>query len=91
MIKIIKKIVADHHKNWHNVFFNALWAYRVTPKASIGNSPFFLVCGKEAILPPNIFLPSLQLSQSLQEDECPTMQRKINTLIKLEKEREKTK
>ena len=58
------KMVATHHKNWHTHLFDALWEERVTPKASIGNSPYYLVYGKEAILPSNILLPLLQLAQS---------------------------
>jgi hypothetical protein len=67
LIKIMKRIVSENHKNWHNTLFNALWADRVRPKTSIGNSPFFLVYGREAILPPHVLLPSLQLSQKVKE------------------------
>ena len=70
---------------------NALWEDRVTPKAAIDNSPFFLVYGTEAILPPNLFLPSLQLVQSVQEEECPAIEKRINALLKLEEDREKSK
>jgi hypothetical protein len=62
LIKIIKRTVAENHKNWHNALLNVLWDDRVTPKIVVGNSPFFLVYGREAILPPHILLPSLQLS-----------------------------
>jgi hypothetical protein len=62
LIKIIKRTVVENHKNWHNALLNAIWADRVTPKTVIGNSPFFLVYGREAILPPHSLLPSLQLS-----------------------------
>jgi hypothetical protein len=71
--------------------FNALWDDRVTPKETIGNSPLFLMYGREAILPQNIFLPSLQLSQKVQEIECPAMENIINSLLKLEEERTKAK
>jgi hypothetical protein len=74
LIKIIKRTVSENHKNWHNALFNALWADRVTPKASVGNSPFFLIYGREAILPPHVLLPSLQLSQKVQEEECPPLE-----------------
>ena len=63
----------------------------MTPKSSIGNSPFFLVYGKESILPSNLFLPSLQLSQSIQDENCPTMEKSINTLIKLEEDGERSR
>ena len=59
LIKIIKRTVVENHKNWHNALLNALWADRVIPKVTIGNSPFFLVYGREAILSPHILLPSL--------------------------------
>jgi transposase InsO family protein len=73
LIKIIKRTVVENHKNWHNAL-NALWADRVTPKAVVGNSPFFLFYGREAILPPHILLPSLQLSQKVQEEDCPPLE-----------------
>ena len=87
----MKRTIDDHHKSWHTKLSNALWADRVTPKAAIGNSPFFLVYGKEAILPPNLFLPSLQLSQFVQQQDIPAMTQRINVLLKLEEESNKTK
>jgi transposase InsO family protein len=74
LIKILKRTVSNNHKNWHTALFNALWADRVTPKEVIDNSPFFLVYGREAILPPNVLLPSLHLSQKVQEEECPALE-----------------
>jgi hypothetical protein len=46
LIKIIKITVLENHKNWHNALYNALWADRVTPKASIDNYHFFLIYGR---------------------------------------------
>jgi hypothetical protein len=46
LIKILKRIVSKNHKNWHTALFYALWEDRVTPKTTIGNSPFFLVYGR---------------------------------------------
>jgi hypothetical protein len=74
LIKIIKRTVVENHKNWHNALLNALWDDRVMPKDIVGNSPFFLVYGKEVILPPHILLPSLQLSQKIQEEDCPPLE-----------------
>jgi hypothetical protein len=84
MIKIIKILVLENHKNWHNALYKELWADRVTPKASIGNSPFFLIYGREEILPPHVLLPSLQFSNKVQEEECPPLENRINALLKLE-------
>jgi hypothetical protein len=91
LIKIIKRTVAENQKNWHNALLNAIWADRVTPKYAIGNSPFFLVYGRETILPPHILLPSLQLSQKIQEEDCPPLEKRINALMKLEEVRSQDK
>jgi hypothetical protein len=87
LIKITKRTASENQKNWHNTLFNALRANRVTPKTSVGNSPFFIFYGREAILPPHVHLPSLQLSQKVQEEECPPLESRINALLKLEEVR----
>jgi hypothetical protein len=50
LVNIIKKTVDQHPRNWHAKLPPALWANRITPKASLKNSPFFLVYSQEAIL-----------------------------------------
>eukprot|EP00253_Pinus_taeda_P031038 PITA_31038 len=88
---IIRKSVTDNQRNWHNALTNALWADRVTPKVALGNSPYFLVYGQEAILPPNVTLPSLQLSQASRGTPSALLQKRINQLVRLEELREKAK
>jgi hypothetical protein len=63
----------------------------VTPKTSVGNSPLFLIYGREVILPPHVLLPSLQLSQKVQEEDCPPLESRINALLKLEEVRAQEK
>ena len=57
-IKIIKRTIEQNHKKWHKSLIFALWADRIMQKASIGSSPFNLVYGKEAVLPPSFSIPS---------------------------------
>ena len=57
LIRIIKRTIEQNHKNWHKALLFALWADRITQKASIGTSPFVLVYVKEAVLPKNITIP----------------------------------
>jgi transposase InsO family protein len=64
LLWIIKKTIVKNQRDWHTALDTALWVDTVTPRNSLGTSPYFLVYGKEAILPPNIYLPSLQLSHS---------------------------
>eukprot|EP00253_Pinus_taeda_P025193 PITA_25193 len=75
----------------HIISSNALWAGWVTPKTSINTSPYFLVCRKEAILPPNLYLRALRLAQESEGTPFPYIQSWIDILLKLEEERFKTK
>ena len=87
LFQIIKKNVVEHQRDWHNTLDTALWADRVTPRNSLGIYPYFLVYGKEEILPPNIYLPSLQLAQSAHSRSLNFLQNRIDTLLKLKEER----
>ena len=87
----IKKTVVKNQRDWHNALDTTLWVDRVTPRISLGTSPYFLVYGKEAILPPNIYLLSLQLAQSSRGQSSNFLQTRIDTLVKLKEERIKEK
>ena len=52
LIRILKKNVIENQRSWHIALLNALWADRVTHNNSLGVSPYTLVYGREAILPP---------------------------------------
>jgi hypothetical protein len=60
-------------------------------KASLGYSPYFLVYVKEDILPPNIFIPSLDLVQTIDKQPCASLQYRIDQIFKLEEARDKAK
>eukprot|EP00253_Pinus_taeda_P028659 PITA_28659 len=91
LIKIIKQTIEQNHKNWKKSLIFALWADRITQKASIGSSPFNLVYGKEAVLPTNLVLPSLALVQFIEESPSSSIQLKHDQILKLEEEREESK
>jgi len=91
LIKIIKRTIEQNHKNWHKFLIFALWADRITQKASIGSSPFNLVYGKEAVLPTNVILPSLSLVQFIEKIPSSSIQLRHDKILKLEEEREKAK
>ena len=54
-------------------------------------SPYTLVYGKDVILPPNILLPSSQLAQASRGSGSDVLQTPINTFLKLEESRLKSK
>ena len=70
---------------------NALWADRVTPKSLLGVSPYTIVYGKEAILPPNIMLPSSIIAQESRGSENEVLQMRICNLLKAEEARSKAR
>ena len=70
---------------------NALWADRVTPKNSLCVSPYTLVYGKEAILPPNILLPSSIIAQESRGTDNEILQIRIYNILKAEDSRSKAK
>eukprot|EP00253_Pinus_taeda_P028108 PITA_28108 len=84
LICIIRKFVTDNQRNWHNTLTNTLWADSVTLKVALGNSPYVVVYRQEAILPPNVTLPSLQLSQASRGIPSALLQKRINQLVRLE-------
>ena len=91
LIKIIKIKIDQSQKNWHKSLIFALWADRITQKASIGTSPFNLVYGEEVIIPSNLVLPSLALVQFIEENPSSSLQLRFDQILKLEEDREKAK
>jgi hypothetical protein len=47
-----------HGANWVNELLSVLWGNRTTPSRAIEETPFFLVYGAEACLPPEIIMGS---------------------------------
>jgi len=91
LIRIIKRTVDQNQKNWRKALVNALWADRITKKASIGTSPFNLVYGKEVVLPTHLVIPSLSLVQYIDEVSTSSLKLRQMEIIKLEERREQAK
>ncbi|XP_056688000.1 uncharacterized protein [Spinacia oleracea] len=53
-----KKRLDDKNGRWAEELSSILWANRTTPRTATGQTPFSLVYGCEAILPPEVTLPS---------------------------------
>ena len=82
MIRILKKTLIENQRSWHIALPNALWVDRVTPKNSLGVSPYTLVYGKEVVLPPNILLPSSIIAQESRGTNNEILQIRIYNLLK---------
>ena len=72
MIKILKKTYEGNQIfNWPEKLIDALWAYRTSIQTPTRQTPYALTFRMKAILPYEIFLPSLrvQLDQEMSESE----------------------
>ena len=55
----IKKNMEDKKGAWVEELPKVLWAYRTTKRSSIGESPYAMVYGTEAIIPTEVGLQTL--------------------------------
>ena len=62
LIRIMKRTIEDNQGSWHNKLMTTLRVDKITPKRSIGISPFVLVYGRESRLPISLEFPSLELA-----------------------------
>ena len=58
IIKIIKKQLKKANGLWAVELLGVLWSYRTTARTSIGETPFSLVYGTNAVLPVECSIPS---------------------------------
>ena len=63
LCKIISKQVKDNAKTWDKPLHVVLWAYKISFKTSLGFTPFYLVHGKEALIPIEVELVALHVIQ----------------------------
>ena len=88
LMTIVKKIVGENKRSWDSKIKHALWADRITKKASTGKSPFELVYGVEAQLPIHLTLPVYQLLREFDIEES-ALQNRVNQLVELDEIRRK--
>lgn len=66
---LMKRLEGDKGR-WTKELPNVLWAYRTTPQRSIGETPYSLTYGVEAVIPVKISLFSMRISDfSLAEND----------------------
>jgi hypothetical protein len=53
-----------HGKKWIDEILCALWGNRTSPSRATGETPFFMVYGAEAVLPPEVTMGSLRVKTS---------------------------
>ena len=58
----LNKRLDDAKGRWVEEFSHVLWTYRTTPQRSIGETPFSMTYGVEAVIPLEIGFPTLRTS-----------------------------
>ena len=75
-------MLEDKKRNWDSKLKYALWADRVTTKKSIGNSPFKLVYGTEAVFLIQLTICMTKFLQEKQNEES-DMARRMSDLAEV--------
>ena len=60
MLKIIKALLVEAKGEWPEELPSVLWAYRTTTRTPIGETPFNLIYGTEAVILVEVGLTSLR-------------------------------
>jgi hypothetical protein len=63
LIKIIKKRIKDNPRRWHEKLSEALWVHRTSRHGATKVTHFELVYGQEAVLPVEIGLQCLRVTE----------------------------
>ena len=66
IIDVIKRMLADNARDWHNELDNTLWAYRTSKRSPTGTTPYALMFGHDAVLPLEINVRSLRVQEQHQ-------------------------
>ena len=68
LIEALSHFVNSRQTDWDTFLPSVLFAYRVSPHISTGDSPFYLLFGREPRLAPDVaLLPPTELSNSVEE------------------------
>jgi hypothetical protein len=62
LIKIIKKMIKDNPRKWHEKLSEALWAHITSRHGAMKVTPFELVYGQEVVLPVEVSLQNLRIN-----------------------------
>ena len=58
MLKIIKTRLKEEKRVWPDELLSVLWAYKMTSRTPIGETPFKLAYGSEAVIPAEVHMAS---------------------------------
>ncbi|XP_070035012.1 uncharacterized protein [Nicotiana tomentosiformis] len=81
--KILRKMV-DNHKQWHEKLPFSLLGYRTTVRTSIGETPYLLVYGTEAVILAEVEIPSLRIIQEAELSDTEWIRSRYEQLTRID-------
>ncbi|GKV34199.1 hypothetical protein SLEP1_g42596 [Rubroshorea leprosula] len=82
----IKPRLEQHKARWVDELNNILWAYRTTRRTAIGETPYHLAFGTEAVIPIEIRVPSFKVTHFDEGENGQLFRENLDLLARLEKE-----
>ncbi|XP_024163917.1 uncharacterized protein LOC112170863 [Rosa chinensis] len=61
IITLLKKMLVENPRQWHDTLYETLWAYRTSKRNPIATTPYALMFGHDAVLPLEINVHSLRV------------------------------
>ncbi|XP_024156341.1 uncharacterized protein LOC112164370 [Rosa chinensis] len=61
IITLLKKMLVENPRQWHNTLYETLWAYRTSKRNPTATTPYALMFGHDAVLPLEINVQSLRV------------------------------
>ncbi|CAL8117362.1 unnamed protein product [Prunus armeniaca] len=84
---ILEKMIEGKPRAWHDLLPEALWAYRVSKRSATGTSPYALTYGHDAIVPMELKVRSLRVTERPGQEEKDYAQAMAHELEDLEQSR----
>jgi len=82
LISLLGKLTQQHKNTpWDELLSSAIFSYRTTPHSTTGYTPFFLMHGREAILPLEFTIPTHRFTPSKPLDTQDWIKARLNILI----------
>ncbi|XP_050387186.1 uncharacterized protein LOC126803419 [Argentina anserina] len=63
VINVLKRMIADKPRDWHNLLSETLWALRTSKRSATGTTPFALTYGHDAVLLVEMRVKALRVAE----------------------------